>query len=552
MAMEPPSNSSRGGWKSAIFIIAVEVAERFAYYGVSANLMMYLTKVFHQPMATAARNVNNWIGVSAVFPVLGGFLADSYVGRFRMILASTSIYLLGLISLTIAVSVVPLQFRHTVFFTSLYILAVGEGGHRPCVQTFAADQFDDSNAEEKAAKSSFFNWWFVGIVFGATMAVLVVVYIEDHIGWSVGYAILSAAVAAALIVFLVGSGSYRREVPVGSPFTRLAQVAVAAARKQRLSAKEARGVCNEEEDSNLYGGRILTSTARFRFLDKAAMIDGEDALREVRNPWRLCSINQIEETKLVLQLIPIWLTCLMFAVVLAQVNTYFTKQISTLRLHLTATFQVPPASFQVFPGLTILISIVLYERLLVPSFRRLTGHPSGITILQRIGTGLVLSILTMSVAALLESNRLRVARQHGLLDQPTAVLPMAAWWLIPQYVMMGFCDVFTVIGLQELFYDQMPPGMRSLGAAAYLTVTGVGNFMSSILITIVKWISSKAGQPWLGDNLNRAKLENFYWLLAAMSAANFCGYLFVTNKFLYKRIEGEKKEMGLLEDPIYN
>ncbi|CAI0461861.1 unnamed protein product [Linum tenue] len=57
-------------------------------------------------------------------------------------------------------------------------MAVGEGGHKPCVQTFAADQFDEEKPKEKAAKSSFFNWWYLGIVFGASAAVLLVIYIQ--------------------------------------------------------------------------------------------------------------------------------------------------------------------------------------------------------------------------------------------------------------------------------------------------------------------------------------------------------------------------------------
>lgn len=265
------------------------------------------------------------------------------------------------------------------------------------------------------------------------------------------------------------------------------------------------------------------------------MIDEKDA--SSRNPWRLCSTNQVEEAKLVFQLIPIWFSCLMFALVIAQLGTYFTKQGTTMDRTVTPTFQIPPASFQVFTGLTILISVLLYERALVPLARAMTGRPSGITILQRIGTGLGFSILTMAVAALVESRRVRVAREHGLLDLPGSVVPMAMWWLVPQYVLCGLSDVFTVVGLQELFYDQMPVGMRSIGAAAYITVTGVGSFLSSGLISIVQGVSSRGGREWLGDNINRARLDYFYWLLAAMSAVNLCGYVCVANNFVYKRTE---------------
>ncbi|XP_057807865.1 protein NRT1/ PTR FAMILY 5.4 [Salvia miltiorrhiza] len=543
MAANPPSTKpSRGGWKSAIFIIFVEVAERFAYYGVAGNLFMYLTKVLGQPTATAAKSVNTWQGVAAIFPVVGGFLADSYVGRFKTILISSVIYLIGLILLTVAVSAVPLEARHTVFFIALYILTVGEGGHKPCVQTFAADQFDENIPQEKEAKSSFFNWWYVGIVCGATLAVLVVIYVEDYVGWSLGFGMLAAAVAAALLIFLAGSGTYSRQAPVGSPFTRLAQVVVAAVRKRRLSEGEARGVCVEDADVSMEGGagaHTLAPTSHFRFVEKAAMIDERDASSEKRDPWRLSSVKQVEEAKLVFQLIPIWLSCLMFGVVIAQLGTYFTKQASTLNRSLSPTFQIPAASFQVITGLTILLSVLVYERALVPISRSLTARPSGITMLQRIGTGLLLSVLTMAVAALVESRRLRVAARHGLLDSPAAPVPMSAWWVVPQYVLCGVADVFAVVGLQELFYDQMPVGMRSVGAAAYITVTGVGSFLSTGFIAVVQRVSSGGGggEGWLGDNINRAKLQNFYWVLGGVSAINFCVYVCVANRFVYKRTQ---------------
>jgi len=83
-----------------------------------------------------------------------------------------------MILLTLSVSVIPMRYREAVFFIALYILAVGEGGHKPCVQTFAADQFDEEKPEEKAAKSSFFNWWYLGIVAGGSSAVLLVIYIQ--------------------------------------------------------------------------------------------------------------------------------------------------------------------------------------------------------------------------------------------------------------------------------------------------------------------------------------------------------------------------------------
>ncbi|KAL4562108.1 hypothetical protein LXL04_034302 [Taraxacum kok-saghyz] len=529
-----------GGWKSAIFIIFVEFGERFAYYGVSGNLIMYLTLVLKQPLATAAKNVNLWHGVSAVFPVVGGFLADSYFGRYKTIIFSSITYLLGLILLVISVEPIPLEHRVIPFFLALYIINIGEGGHRPCIQTFAADQFDDHLPEEKAAKSSFFNWWYLGIVLGAITAILVVVSVQDNIGWGWGFAIPAIVVAAALGVFLAGKNRYRLEAPVGSPITKVAQVIVAAARKRRLSL--------ENDGSGMYieageGGEDMTislaRTNQFRFLDKAAIVDEIDRLSGKKDDWRLCTVNEVEQVKLLFRLIPIWLSCLMFAVVIAQLGTFYTKQASTLNRTIGSThFQLPPASLQVLPGLTILSAVPIYEHLLIPTARRLTNHPTGITILQRIGIGIFFSILTTIVSALVESHRIKIATEHGLIDSPKSILPMSVWWLVPQFVLMGISDVFTIVGLQELFYDQVPEGMRSMGAAAYMSVVGVGSFMSSALISVVQAVTASHGDEWLkGDNLNRAHLDKFYWVLACLSGSSLVFYVVLAQGFVYKKLQ---------------
>ena len=86
-----------------------------------------------------------------------------------------------MILLSLSVSVVPLDYRKVIIFVALYIIAIGEGGHRPCVQTFAADQFEEDSLENKKVKSSFFNWWFWGIVLGPSIGLLGVIYVEVKI-----------------------------------------------------------------------------------------------------------------------------------------------------------------------------------------------------------------------------------------------------------------------------------------------------------------------------------------------------------------------------------
>lgn len=280
----------------------------------------------------------------------------------------------------------------------------------------------------------------------------------------------------------------------------------------------------------------------FRFLDKAMIIDEMDALSNTINPWRLCSLNQVEEIKLVLGLIPIWLTSLYFNLVLAQTSTFFTKQGSTMIRSLGSHhFTIPPASLQCISGFTVIAFLPIYDRVLVPMLRKFTGKPTGITMLQRIGIGLFLSALTMLVAALVESKRVKVASHHNLLDNSKAILPIRVWWLLPQYILLGFVDAFSIVGLQHLCYDQMPEAMRSLGAAFYISNAGVANFISSALISIVEGASKK---KWLGKNLNMSHLDYYYFLLAGIGFMNLVVYVVVAKRYVYKQVEGSDERKG--------
>ncbi|CAL0333592.1 unnamed protein product [Lupinus luteus] len=534
-----PTTATRGGWHAAIFIIFVEFAERFAYQGMASNLVIYLTHVMNVPDTEAVKDVNTWVGVSALFPLIGAFIADSYLGRFKTILISSIIYLLGTILLTLSVS--SLNHHKMMFFLAIYVASIGDGGHKPCVQTFAADQFDEDTMEERENKSSFFNWWYMGVVAGSMIPVFLIPYLQQNGWWAMGFGLVGGVLALALAVFLLGIRRYRKEGPAGSPFTRLAQVFVAASRKWRVS--DTLNYCYEEMDHeeppHIHAHKFITllHTHEYRFLDKAMMIDEVDTTSKRRDPWRLCSVTQVEEVKLILRIIPIWLSCIMFTVVQAQGHTYFVKQADTLNRSIGPNFLVPPAVIQGLVGIIILIAVPIYDKVFIPLARKFTGYPTGITVLQRIGVGHFLSILTMVVAALVEAKRVGVARAHNLLDNPKAMVPMRIWWLLPQYIITGVSDAFTIVGLQELLYDQMPEGMRSMGAALYISIIGVGNFGSIAIIDVVEEITLRVGEPWLGNNINRAHLDYFYWVLAVLSAISLCIYLWLAKLYEYKKVD---------------
>ncbi|KAJ6291598.1 hypothetical protein OIU76_023639 [Salix suchowensis] len=133
----------------------------------------------------------------------------------------------------------------------------------------------------------------------------------------------------------------------------------------------------------------------------------------------------------------------------------------------------------------------------------------------------------MVTAALVEMKRLATAKDHGLIDLPKVTIPMSIWWLAPQYILCGVADVLTIVELQEFCYDQVPKELRSLGISIYLSIFGIGSFISTFLISTINKTTSEDGQEsWFSNNLNRAHLDYFYWLLAGLSALGFIVYLY--------------------------
>lgn len=541
-----PLRASTGVWKASLFIIAIEFSERLSYFGIATSLILYLSKVMHEDLKSAAKSVNYWSGVTTTMPLLGGFLADAYWGRFSTVLISSIVYLLGLILLTMSrvvpslrpcgagTCLEPRKVHEVVFFLAIYLISIGTGGHKPALESFGADQFDDDYSEERKKKMSYFNWWNFGLCSGLLIGVTVIVYVQDHVSWGVADIILSVVMAVTIVIFCVGRPFYRYRKPMGSPLTPLLQVLVAAIAKRKLPYPPNPSQLYEVPTAKKTQGRFLCHTEKLKFLDKAAILeDNGDSAEKQQSSWRLATVTNVEEMKLILNMIPIWLSCLPFGICVAQASTFFIKQGATMNRKIDNDFLIPAASIYSLAAIGMIASVTIYEKILVPVLRQATGTERGIKILQRIGIGMVFSMIAMIVAALVEKKRLGVVEKNP----QTGSLSMSVFWLAPQFVILGIGDGFSLVGLQEYFYDQVPDSMRSLGIAFYLSVIGAANFLSSLLITIVDHVTEKHGKSWFGVDLNTSRLDKFYWLLAIMNMLNLWVYVIVARRYSYKNVQ---------------
>ncbi|XP_042480534.1 protein NRT1/ PTR FAMILY 8.3-like [Macadamia integrifolia] len=538
-----------GNWRACPFILGTECCERLAYYGIAKNLVTYLTHQLHEGNVTAARNINTWQGTCYITPLIGALLADSYWGRYRTIAAFTTIYFIGMSTLTLSASVFKppdcvelvcppaTATELAIFFFGLYLIALGTGGIKPCVSSFGADQFDDTDSVERVKKGSFFNWFYVSINIGSLISSSLIVWTQDYAGWGLGFGIPTLFMAIAIVSFFLGTPLYRFQKPGGSPFVRMCQVLIASLRKWNLEVPCDSSLLYELPDktSAIEGSRKLEHSDELKFLDKAAVLSDRNFRSEdFSNPWRLCTVTQVEELKILIRILPIWATGIVFSTVYSQMSTMFVEQGMVMERTL-GSFTIPAASLSTSNIIGVIIWVLIYEKILVPIARKFTGKERGLSELQRMGIGFFLSILAMTVAAMVERKRLEVAIEFDLVDHRVPV-PVSILWQIPQYFLMGAAEVFTFIGHLEFFYNQSPDAMRSLCTALSLLTTALGNYLSSLILTIVTTVTTRGGKPgWIPDNLNEGHLDYFFWLLAGLSLLNLLLYVICASRYKSKK-----------------
>ncbi|KAM7487388.1 hypothetical protein LguiB_024872 [Lonicera macranthoides] len=498
----------------------------------------------------ASNLLNLWSGITNFAPLFGAFISDAYLGRFRTIAFSSFASLLGMVTLTLIVSIPelhppscppqqttldqckgPTSSQLGFLITALGFLSIGTGGIRPCSLPFGVDQFDAATDEGRKSINSFFNWYYTTFTVVLIIALTVVVYIQDSVSWS-----------GVLIYVYVK--------PEGSVFSGIAQAVVAAFKKRKVKLSDSGEVVDNGVfyDPPLNETSIVTKlslTNQFSFLNKAAIIlDGEitrDGFNT--NKWRLCSIQQIEEVKCLIKVIPAWASGIICFTALAQQGTFTISQALKMDRHLGPKFQIPAGSLSVISMITIGLWLPLYDRILVPSLRKITKLEGGITLLQRIGIGIVFSILSMIVAGCIERMRRSSAILNGGSD---GIAPLSVMWLAPQLILMGFAEAFNIIGQVEFYYKEFPENMRTVANSLFFVTVAGANYLSSAVVTIVHKVTGKHGQPdWLINNINAGRVDNFYFLIAGMGALNLVYFLVYARRYQYKSV------MHIIEDETH-
>ncbi|XP_027161400.1 protein NRT1/ PTR FAMILY 4.5-like isoform X1 [Coffea eugenioides] len=544
-AMKSDQDSSsmkgKGGFRAASFVYALVSLENMGFVANMVSFVLYFQLQMYFKVSAAANTVTNLMGSTYLLSIFGGFISDTYINRFKTCLIFGVFELAALLLMTVQARYKDLQPSPcgkssclagriaVMFYASLSLVAMGTGGVRGALPALGADQFNQKDPKESKALATYFNFLLLSSTLGATIGVTIIVWVATNRHWWPGFLISLLATLVGFIFLVLGKPFYRLQLPGDSPLLRVIQVIVVAIKNRSLQHPSSPEELYEPEDkeSSISTDQKIQHTEQFRCLDKAAILRDSNTKPA---PWTVCTVTQVEEVKVLTRMLPIIASTIILNTCMAQLQTFSVTQGYYMN-RLLGSFEVPAPSVPVIPLVFISILIPIYEFFFVPFARKITNHPSGVTQLQRVGVGLVLSVVSMTVAGFVEVKR----KNHDL----TYGKPVHVVWLSFQYGIFGIADMFTLVGLLEFFYKEAPVGMRSLSTSFTWLTQSFGYFLSSIFVDIINSVTRRtthSKRGWLdGKLLDENHLDYFFWFLAILSLLNFFNYLYWASWYKYKQ-----------------
>ncbi|CAH1433059.1 unnamed protein product [Lactuca virosa] len=516
-------------------------------------MMTYLTNVWNLSTTHAAGIINIWNGITAVLAIVFAYIVDSFLGDYYMLLLSSISYTIGLGLLSMSTPPVfgpcseykEICIGHTqnvLFYTALPLIAVGMSGHVVSLMAFLNLQTNNENEadkdknkdtdtdkekeKEKKEDGNKIFWQMLGLL------IVVVVLIAGGIAlpyikpWSIRFGIPAICTLVATLLFISGYSVYKPCKPAeGSPLTTTLRVFVATTRKLSQPLPDPKELYNEED---------TRSTSSLRCLDKAAIKLQEQP--ESKN-WNLCSVREVEDTKIGIRMLPMWLTFIVIGIVLSIGNTYFLEQANRMDRKL-GKIKITIPIFLLFYQISSSISTYFYS-ILTMCFNKKYAPPVG------IATGMVLSVLCCITAAKVETRRLHVIRDHGLLDKPDEKIPMSIFWLLPQFMLLAAVDGIANTSITSFFKHQAPESMRKYLTYFTKGVLGLGTMASVLSVYVVGKVSERDQNPnWFQPSLNKSRLDRYYWTLSGLCAVNLVIYVIVASFYKYKETPDDGGDEG--------
>ncbi|UGQ45368.1 POT-type proton-dependent oligopeptide transporter [Massilia endophytica] len=459
------------------YIVATEGCERFSFYGMRNILTPFLISTLlafiplMEDRTSEAKHVFHTFVIGVYFfPLLGGFLADRFYGKYNTIFWLSLIYVIGHGCLAV------FEDNLTGFYFGLFLIALGSGGIKPLISAFVGDQFDQTNKNKAKIVFDAFYWM---INFGSFFASLLMPVFLKNLGPSIAFAIPGLLMLTAWIVLWSGRKKYVN-VPPAAPnensFTRVAQTALLAKKPGEgrpglvVALIGALGAVASLIMSYKWGFVIGACTALVLVLafggigtsmqlERARGKHGDEAVEGVRAVLRILIVFAL--------VTPFWsLFDQKASTWIVQANSMTSPMLSIFGWE----FQLLPAQMQAMNPLMVMILIPLNNILIFPILRALGIEP---TALRRMGAGIALSGLAWIIIGWIQIS----------MDAGT---PMSLLWQLLPYIVLTMGEVLVSATGLEFAYSQSPASMKGSITGFWQLAVTVGNLWVLIVNSSVK------------------------------------------------------------------
>jgi dipeptide/tripeptide permease len=276
-----------------------------------------------------------------------------------------------------------------------------------------------------------------------------------------------------------------------------------------------------EKETKTY---VAMPSKSFRFLNRAALKTEGDSNN---NMWRLCSVQEVEDFKAILRLVPLWAAVMFLSTPVAVQMSMTVLQALVMDRKLSPHFEVSAGSLQVIVLVFGCVFIMLNNWIIYPMYQKLIGKP--LTPLQQVGIGHVFTILSMAISAVVEAKRLKTVENGGH--------PMSVLWLVPALVMVGIGEAFHFPANVAVFYGEFPESLKNTATSLTSVVIGISFYLSTAVIDVIQRTTS-----WLPNDINHGRVDNVYWVVVIGGVLNL-GYFLVCSWFYkYRNLKDDDHE----------
>lgn len=487
------------------YIIGNEACERFSFYGMRNILTPFLvsTLLLYAPEAERAGIAKDVFHAFVIgvyfFPLLGGWLADRFFGKYNTVLWMSLVYCAGHALLAI------FDDNRAGFYTGLFFIALGSGGIKPLVVSFVGDQFDQSNKHLAKIVFDAFYW---SINFGSFFASLLMPIFLRSYGPSVAFGIPGILMFIATLVFWLGRKKYVNVPPAPPDPNSFLNVARTALLSHAPGQSRPGLVIAAAGLALAVGILFLIPTLGFVAAACLALVfllafGGSGAWLQLDRAKAIHPTEAVEGVRAVLRIL------IVFALV-TPFWSLFDQKASTWILQadqMTKPEWFHSAQMQALNPALVMILIPFNNLVLYPALRHLGIEP---TALRRMGTGIAFAGLAWIAAGLIQLE----------IDGGTPV--SVAWQILP-YALLTFGEALVSATGLEFAYSQAPASMKGVIMAFWYLAITVGNLWVLLANASVRsdTVISQIAQTGLSEN---AFLMFFFAVFALVVAAIFALY----------------------------